>query len=242
MRGHSVTGRERSVIWLFYYILLDPAAIFPCSLYNSMNCVFLVPFLILWMAFAFNSVFLFLFLFLFLFQFRCLAISFCPRILSLYSLLNFSLYLLPCSVFFHFPSPLHLCPLLARFSLLAFWSLLSLFQFYTASYVMLCCMLHAANDNVHNHYHNHYTNNDNDDNALWQGTRVEGDRKGKGTWYPGVISCDRSVSQWLRQWVSQSVYKWVRQSVSQWLSQSVTQSVSPSVRDSVNQLVTQSAI
>ena len=30
--------------------------------------------------------------------------------------------------------------------------------------------------------------------SLYQGTRVEGDRKGKGTWYPGVISCDRSVS------------------------------------------------
>ena len=27
--------------------------------------------------------------------------------------------------------------------------------------------------------------------SLYQGTRVEGDRKGKGTWYPGVISCDR---------------------------------------------------
>ena len=66
-------------------------------------------------------------------------------------------------------------------------------------------MLHVANDNVHNHYNNtdddeHHNNTDNDncddydDNALLQGTRVEGDRKGKGTWYPGVISCDRSVS------------------------------------------------
>ena len=51
-------------------------------------------------------------------------------------------------------------------------------------------------DNDHDYDDDHYddTDNDNDDNALRQGTRVEGDRKGKGTWYPGVISCDRSVS------------------------------------------------
>ena len=47
------------------------------------------------------------------------------------------------------------------------------------------------NDN-HDYDDEHYNNTDNyDDNALWQGTRVEGDRKGKGTWYLGVISCDR---------------------------------------------------
>ena len=54
-------------------------------------------------------------------------------------------------------------------------------------------------DHVYDDEHHNYTDNDNcddyDDNALWQGTRVEGDRKGKGTWYPGVISCDRSVSE-----------------------------------------------
>ena len=55
-------------------------------------------------------------------------------------------------------------------------------------------------DNDHDYDDDHYddTDNDNDDNALRQGTRVEGDRKGKGTWYPGVISCDRSVSQSVR--------------------------------------------
>ena len=62
-------------------------------------------------------------------------------------------------------------------------------------------ILYLGSDNDHdydidNDYDtgNDNTNND-DDNALRQGTRVEGDRKGKGTWYPGVISCDRSVSQ-----------------------------------------------
>ena len=54
---------------------------------------------------------------------------------------------------------------------------------------MLCHIVwHLGSDND-------IDNNDDDGNALWQGTRVEGDRKGKGTWYPGVISCDRSVKK-----------------------------------------------
>ena len=50
------------------------------------------------------------------------------------------------------------------------------------------------NDNTDDTDNDNY-DTDNDDDALRQGTRVEGDRKGKGTWYPGVISCDRSVNQ-----------------------------------------------
>ena len=70
---------------------------------------------------------------------------------------------------------------------------------------MLCYVvlyLGSDNDNDNHDYDyvtdnddNNNSNNDDHDNALWQGTRVEGDRKGKGTWYPGVISCDRSVSE-----------------------------------------------
>ena len=61
---------------------------------------------------------------------------------------------------------------------------------------MLYCV-HNDNNNNDNtdDTGNDNSDNDDDDNALRQGTRVEGDRKGKGTWYPGVISCDRSVSQ-----------------------------------------------
>ena len=65
---------------------------------------------------------------------------------------------------------------------------------------MLYCNHNDNNDNTDN-----YDCDDCDDNALWQGTRVEGDRKGKGTWYPGVISCDRSVSQSVSASVHQSV-------------------------------------
>ena len=53
-------------------------------------------------------------------------------------------------------------------------------------------MLYCDNDHDYDDDHNDNTDDDDDDNALRQGTRVEGDRKGKGTWYPGVISCDRS--------------------------------------------------
>ena len=65
---------------------------------------------------------------------------------------------------------------------------------------MLCyVVLYLGSDTDNDHDYDYDTDNDNtnnnDDNALRQGTRVEGDRKGKGTWYPGVISCDRSVSE-----------------------------------------------
>ena len=174
---------------------------------------------------AFNSVFLFLSLFLF----RWLPISFCPRILSLYSLLNFSLNFLSCSVLFHFPSPLHLCPLL---SCLLFDPCCFYFKF--IHHLMLCyVMWYLGTDNADND-----DTDDDDDNALWPGTRVEGDRKGKGTWYPGVISCDRSVNQCISQWVSQSVH----QSVSVWVSQSVSASVSQSVSDSVSESASHSVI
>ena len=75
-----------------------------------------------------------------------------------------------------------------------FCFLLPLSQPYTASDHILYC----ANDSTDND-----NTNDNDDNALRQGTRVEGDRKGKGTWYPGVMSCDRSVSESVYQSISQ---------------------------------------
>ena len=68
---------------------------------------------------------------------------------------------------------------------------------------------------------------------IWYDSACTYNRKGKGTWYPGVISCDRSVnqsdSQWVSASVSQSVTQWETQSVSQWLSQQVSESVSESV-------------
>ena len=65
-------------------------------------------------------------------------------------------------------------------------------------YVVLYLGSDTDNTDDNNNADNDNTNN-NDDNALRQGTRVEGDRKGKGTWYPGVISCDRSVNQCISQ-------------------------------------------